>query len=319
MNSLVVPSRPQSSEKAERRVTRSVPERVPTRSVGTRVSSSLLTRHGSRVTPRSAFTLVEMLVVIAVILILASLLMPTIDGAMRSARRATCRNHLAQLTRAMNNYALSFTQFLPTQDDDAEGGVGTGFAFDAWNVKPGYVGLGLLIGYGGLTEKDGKIFYCPHLNTRLWDASMPGYWDALYGHGMYNYTNEINTWYGWHRVKQGTRTIYGYQYRGSGFSERPDAPYGGGFGRGLSMREDSSRAVVADQLDWRFGPDFCHKDGLNVGYVDGHVVWFHDRLRYIQTTGYSWTWDQGRSEYEFFWRLFDKNLQGGVEVSSLAK
>ena len=268
---------------------------------------------------RRGFTLIELLVVISIIILLASLLLPTIDGALRSARRATCRNHLGQLGRALASYALTFEQFLPPQNDASEGGEGTGYAFDAWNSVPGWVGLGHLVGHGGLTEAAGEIFYCPRLNTRAWNEGMPGYWHALNGHGMYDYSNEINTWYGWHRVKEGTRTIYGFQYRGSGFAERPDAPYGGGFARLMSLRDDANRAVVADQLDWRFGPDFCHQNGLNVLFVDAHVVWFHDKARYIQTAGASWSWDQGRSEYEVFWRLFDKMPQGGVEMSVLAE
>jgi hypothetical protein len=155
--------------------------------------------------------------VISVILILSSLLMPAIDQAITSARRASCRNNLSQIGRGLGNYALSFEQFLPPQNDASEGGQGTGYAFDVWNDVPGWVGLGHLVGHGGFAEESGRIFYCPQLNTRGWNASMPGFWHALSGHGMYDYTNEINGWYGWHRVKEGSRTIYGYQYRASGF------------------------------------------------------------------------------------------------------
>jgi len=274
-------------------------------------------RGAQRVPRRAAFTLIELLVVIAVILLLAGLLIPAVNRVRRSANRATCRNNLSQIGRALNNYALNFQRYLPPCDDDAEGAVGTGYAFDAWNSNPGWVGLGHLVGHGGLTEEAGKIFYCPSLDTRRWHEGMPGYWHALVAHGMYSYTNDTNTWYGWHRRKQGTRTIIGYQYRMSGFSERPDAPYGGGFGRYMSIELDAHRSVVADQLDWRFGPDFCHRNGLDVLFVDGHVVWYHDNARYIETHGYSWTTDQGRSEYEHFWRLFDKSTGGAVEVASL--
>ena len=117
-------------------------------------------------------------------------------------------------------------------------------------------------------------------------------------------------------MKEDLRTIIGYQYRMSGFDESPAA---GGFGRCMSIEHDSQRSVVGDQLDWRFGPDFCHKTGLNVLFVDGHVVWYHDTARYIETAGYPWSADSATAEYEVFWRLFDKNIGGSVEVASLVE
>ena len=261
---------------------------------------------------RGAFTLIELLVVIAVLMILAAMLVPVLGKVQRSARRAQCRNNLSQIGRSLNGYALSFERYIPPIED----GTSPGYAFDAWKDSPGWVGLGHLIGHGGLSEGDGKIFYCPSLDTRRWQDGMPGFWYALMGHGMLGYTNTTNNWFGWNRVRQGTRTIIGYQYRMSGFNEHPGS---GGWGRCMSIESDSSRAVVGDQLDWRFGPDFCHRAGLNILFLDGHVVWYHDNARYIETAGYPWSADSATAEYEVFWRMFDTNGSGGVEVATLAQ
>lgn len=62
---------------------------------------------------RSAFTLVELLVVIAIIGILVALLLPAIQAARETARRAQCTNHLKQLSLAMLQHE-NVHKYLPT-------------------------------------------------------------------------------------------------------------------------------------------------------------------------------------------------------------
>jgi prepilin-type N-terminal cleavage/methylation domain-containing protein len=56
---------------------------------------------------RRAFTLVELLIVIAIIGVLMGLLVPAVQAAREAARRATCSNNQSQIAKAVQNYMTS--------------------------------------------------------------------------------------------------------------------------------------------------------------------------------------------------------------------
>ena len=75
---------------------------------------------------RPAFTIVELLVVVAIIATLIALLLPAIQAAREAARRNSCANNLRQTAVAMHNFQAAHTVYPPSMLWDGTAGDSTG-------------------------------------------------------------------------------------------------------------------------------------------------------------------------------------------------
>jgi len=113
-----------------------------------------------------AFTLVELLIVIAIIAILAALLWPALSRGSNQSAKAADLNNLRQILTAVHVYTVDNHDRLTWPNWDYGGAMPDGSARPGWLYKPelSASGTNIFNGQEGLlwdSLRGGKIFLCP--------------------------------------------------------------------------------------------------------------------------------------------------------------
>jgi prepilin-type N-terminal cleavage/methylation domain-containing protein len=234
------------------------------------------------------FTLVELLVVIAVIAILAALLMPALSGAKNKAKRTTCSSNLRQISLGIVLYAHDNEDILPTI------AITNGMP---WSYQWRFF-KELTKSYDGLTgpsSAQDRLFACPadtfyYNNT----ASSPLHHTPMHDDPWADYSSY---WFSRLNLVPSPST--------GGF-------YDGIAGRRISSIRNPTRVLmVADQpacfaYSWHQpqaltdpGPNRINNSMNMVGFVDGHVGYIRihwdsaqqvEACFYEPPTGYEYQW-----------------------------
>jgi len=182
------------------------------------------------------FSLIELLIVIAVIAILAALLLPALSQAKERARRTYCASSLRQIAFAALLYADEHDDSFPAQPADGA----------------------LLLANGG----DGRNFYdelMPYLGQpQIWlcPSTKPGPGRVMSYHmnGLIITTNGLKS----SAISQPSQTLLIGE---SGQGTRWDLAY---------LRPDQAGGYLYDR------PQIHHSSGCNATFVDAHVLWYAD-------------------------------------------
>jgi prepilin-type processing-associated H-X9-DG protein len=143
----------------------------------------------------SAFTLVELLVVIGIIALLIAILLPALSRARETAKRVVCLSNLHQMVIAANAYVAESRGYYPVAQysvPNRSGGGGCAYAWDFTTISspgtPKQVVPGLLWGGHGANV---KIQQCPSFDGSSNSGTDPytgyNYNTSYIGHGQGEY------------------------------------------------------------------------------------------------------------------------------------
>ena len=195
------------------------------------------------------FTLIELLIVIAIIAILAAMLLPALNKARETAYKISCANHLGSIGKAMLMYANDYQDYLPPYRSASSWGMPGNREWYAGTPE-----TGLLADYLQLNQKGQNI--------------------GTYGHNAGNAANPVSrgriSCPGLRALPAGKFRIYGYGYNNNIYNGE----------RKLARFQMPSRTVLVSETSdttilSNYGPyltAFRHGKSANAVFTAGNVL-----------------------------------------------
>ena len=234
------------------------------------------------------FTIMELLVVTAVIGILVGLILPAMSKAKASAKRTVCLNHLRQIAFGVRMYADDMQDVGPAKISERK-------SLDGWTAYKQLVKN--YVGQNTASSPEDKLFACP-ADTYHYDfnaASPTAY--AYIGQPV-------------HRRAWSDYSSYAFNGGNTRTNTETGAPFPGIAGRKLSSIREPLKTILLAEMpayycySWHApqNPKVPHyfRDALNmVAFVDGHVSYIkiyydpkqlHEAWQYDPPTGYDYKW-----------------------------
>jgi len=221
---------------------------------------------------RRGFTLMELLVTVAIISLLAAILFPVFARARENARRASCMSNLKQIGLGIMMYVQDYDEtYPPYREATSQTPPFPAYQSGNWEWQH------IIYSY----TKNTQLYHCPDGNS-TYPAGDYGSYGANY-YALHNGAVKM-------AAVTSPSTLYvimdsGRTYIDPSYAKAPS----GAFylpGGGLFITPDQSGSVAAGfyQSDYANGRHF---DGINVVFGDGHVKWLHSQTVWMEAKNYS--------------------------------
>ena len=214
-----------------------------------------------------AFTLIELLLVIAIVGILAAMLLPALNKAREKANQSACSNNMRQWGIAFGMYCDDNNDYMPYEGSTASAPIDQSYNVGAWyNILSSYINQPRLMDlyHNNTIPLPGvrSVFVCPTLrSTALTAAPTVG-----------------NPWFGYamNRVLTGCA---GQVYKRS-IAVNPSQTFF------LSESENNTFSFTSGLYLSTYNTPYVpprHTGGMNFVFVDGHIEWL-PQIKYERDT-----------------------------------